>query len=78
MSNEKEIPLWINENNQNVIDSSTPITEAPSARASGYDQNGIPRSGVVLSKFMSEGKQYTAIRADDGNVYTITTSILLG
>ncbi len=76
--NNKEIPLWINENNENVIDSSTPIMEAPTTRVSGYDQQGIPRSGVVLSKFMSEGKQYTAIRADDGNVYTITTSILLG
>ncbi len=76
--NENQVPLWINENNETVIDSSTPIMESPSTRVSGYDQNGIPRSGIVLSKFVSEGTQYTAIRADDGQVYTITTSILLG
>lgn len=76
--NVNQIPLWINERNESVIDSSTPIVESPSARASGYDQNGIPRSGIVLSKFVSEGTQYTAIKADDGQVYTITTSVLLG
>lgn len=76
--NEKQVPLWINENNETVIDSSTPIVESPSARVHGYDQNGIPRSGVILSKFVSEGTQYIAIKADDGQVYTITTSLLLG
>lgn len=80
-TNSPQVPLWTTESDQSVIDSSTPIMESPGTRMTGYDQSGLPRTGVVLSQFMSEGIQYTAIRADDGKVYTITargTGVLLG
>ncbi len=72
-------PLWISQENENVLDSSTPIMESPGARIKGYDSNGIPREGRVLSKFVAEGKQYAAIQTDDGVVCTVqTASVLLG
>lgn len=72
-------PLWISEGNSNVLDSSTPISVSPNTRAKGYDSNGLPQEGVVLSTFVSEGKNYAAIRTDNGQVCTIQTStVLLG
>ena len=72
-------PLWISEDNSNVLDSSTPMAAAPNSRAKGYDASGIPREGLILSTFVSEGKNYAAIKTDDGQVCTIqTSSILLG
>lgn len=77
--NNEQVPLWTQNENANVIDSTTPFTEKPLSRIRGYDTNGIPREGVLLSRFVSEGTDYAAIRADDGGIYTVTTrKVILG
>ena len=77
--NNEQIPLWTQNENVNVIDSTTPFENRPQSRIRGYDTNGIPREGVVLSSFVSEGTNYVAIRADDGGIYTVTTrKVILG
>ena len=78
MNTDKQMPLWTQDESVTVLDSSSPAFSTDTGRVRGYDSAGMPREGVVLSKFVSEGKQYTTIKSDDGSVYTIQQSILLG
>ena len=78
MNTNNQVPLWTQDESVAVLDSSAPAIKTSNGRVHGYDSAGVPREGVVLSKFVSEGKQFTTIKADDGNVYTIQQQILLG
>ena len=76
-NNSKQTPLWMCEENNNVIDSST-YTPNVMEYVNGYDTTGCPRTGKVLSSFYSEGRQYFNVKTDDGNIYTITRGVLNG